>query len=473
MRQAFGVEAWPLRHALRLLGDGWQEFDALVRETAAPRRDVEDLLAALGDDLQRDGTAVRLRPGAPARYEDLAAPGPEPAGLLDTVAAHIRDVPPALAALDHVQATPETVLRRARWLDEQYDLRTTRLLFLGDHDLTSLAVRLLRPEARLTVVDVDDRVLEYLDRHSGRTIRTVHTDLRFGLPLAVAGSADVVFSDPPYTPEGMALFASRGIECLADPPQGRLLLAYGYSRRHPALGQQAQRALGALGLTFEAILPGFHRYLGAQAIGSAADLYVCQPTARARKKGRSKGAGKGTGIYTHGPQSVEARETPPVLRTALTELAGEGGLRVETRGPDWNAPITAEDAAIALDLSADPGPWLVRALLATNAPRVAVLLPNSHPDLASARAQQELTGLLAPKYRLQLLRSTPDNHHAVVIAEAVPPDPATAARAVWSRAHGRLANVWPDAPPDVADLRLIDLPRHRLAEARDALATPS
>ncbi|MFC4000467.1 bis-aminopropyl spermidine synthase family protein [Prauserella oleivorans] len=466
--QVFGVPASPLRRAIALLSDGWQEFDDLVRDLAAPRRSVEELLTALGGDLERDGTAVRLCKDAIPGYRELAGrpadAGPE---FTETVARYLADVPPPLPALDHVQATTDTVVRRARWLDEHFDLRSARLTFVGDHDLTSLAVRALRPEANLTVIDVDDRILEYIDRHSDRTIHTVHADLRFGLPLAVTGKADVVFSDPPYTPEGMGLFAARGLDCLADPPNGRLVLAYGYSPRHPALGHQAQRALLALGLTFEAIVPGFHRYTGAQAIGSAADLYVCQPTAKAKKVRKGKQT-----IYTHGPQSVEARDTPPALRDALVAIAGETGLDVDLRTVDWTKPASVpRGTAVAVDLSGDPGPWLLRTLLAVNADRVAVLVPNAHPDLADAEAQRALSTLLAPKYRLRLLRSTPDNTHAVVVATAVPAaDTTTAVHAVLTRAHGRLGNLWPSAPDDIADLRLIDLPRHRIAEAGERLA---
>ncbi|SFP33078.1 Protein of unknown function DUF43 [Amycolatopsis arida] len=476
---AHGVATHPLRLALARLAAGWWDLDALVLETAAPRRSVQELLAALDGDLDRDGDRVRLRPSvAPAyeRYQVPPAPPPDP----DTVAGWIAAAPPPLPALDHVPATPETVVRRARWLDERYDLRNTRLVFLGDHDLTSLAVRALRPEARLTVVDVDDRVLEYVDRRTDRSVRTVHADLRIGLPPAIAGGADLVFSDPPYTPEGMGLFAARGVECLAEPARGHLLLAYGYSPRHPALGAKVQRALAELGLVFAAILPGFHRYTGAQAIGGAADLYVCQPTGRpgrGRGKGRSKDRSKDdAGIYTHGPQSVEAAASPAGLMDAVTELAD--GREVVRRRADWSAPVAAP--AVALDLGTDPGPWLLRALLAVNADRLAVLVPNRHPDLADAAAQAELRRLVAPKYRLRLLRSTPDGTHAVVLAEAAP---AGALSSVWTRAHGKLGNTLREAlaatgaltrnaarqratelVPDVADLRLLDLPRHRIAE---------
>ncbi|WP_048876489.1 bis-aminopropyl spermidine synthase family protein [Saccharomonospora saliphila] len=466
------MRARAVRTAVAALGDGWRSFDELVRMSTLPRRTLEELLDALADDVERDGTAVRLRPGSAPRHLDrVGMPATPPGDARAAIARHIDEGPPPLAALDHVQATAETVLDRARWLDEQYDLREAELLFLGDHDLTSLAVHLLRPQARLTVVDVDDRVLEHLDRRGDGHIRTVHADLRFGLPLAVTRTADVVFSDPPYTQEGMSLFAARALECLRDPPEGRIVLAYGYSDRHPTLGARVQRALLGLGLTFEAILPAFHRYDGAQAIGGAADLYVCAPTARARKKATSAQT-----IYTHGPRSVEATHTSDALREAVTALAAEGGREVEWRSPDWTSPGAAPRAgtAVAADLTGDPGPWLLRVLMGINAERVAVLLPNAHPDLADAAGQRALRELLAPKYRLRLLRSTPDNTHAVVVADAVAPGGTAAQQAVhrvWTRAHARLRNLVPDLPAHLADLRAIDLPRHELVRLRSALAT--
>ncbi|WP_328604094.1 bis-aminopropyl spermidine synthase family protein [Amycolatopsis sp. NBC_00345] len=461
---AHGVGVRPLYQVIDLLRTGPHELADLVRLSAAPRRSVEDLLAAMAADLERSGAGVRIAPSALAAYAKYVLPRhPDP--LDDAVAAHgellteltarIAAVPAPLAALDHVQATPETVLRRALWLNARYDLRRSRLLFLGDHDLTSLAVRALCPEADLSVVDLDERVLSYLDETSDRTITTAHTDLRVGLPPALTGHADLVFSDPPYTPEGMGLFAARAVQALREPSEGRILLAYGYSPRHPALGAQVQRSLAMLGLTFEAILPDFNRYFGAQAIGSAADLYVCQPTAKAKKSRVGKGK---PAIYTHGPQSVESAGTKPALLSALHEIAAAGGLALETRPVGWSTSGPEGDA-VAMDLSADPGPWLLRTLLGTNARRLALLVPNNHPDLADAVSQAALSGLIGPKYRLRFLRSTPDNRHAVVVADlADNPDE------VLSRAHARLANVSLTVPPGLADLRLVDVPRHRLPE---------
>jgi len=499
---AHGVSTGPLNSAISLLLEGWQRQDELVRLTSLPRQSLQELITALADDLEQrelrpSGNAVRIAPSAAGRYREHAASGRsrdplgisvgDHPGVLDAITADIKGVPTPLVALDHVQATPETVLRRALWLDGQYDLNRCRLLFLGDHDLTSLAVRHLRPDAELTVLDVDERLLTYVDSRSGRSVRTVLADLRLGLPPVVEGHADLVFSDPPYSPEGMALFAARGISCLADPPRGRLLLAYGYSPRHPALGAQVQRRLGSLGLTFEAIIPGFHRYLGAQAIGSSADLYVCQPTAQS-----GKATNRNTAIYTHGPQSVESSRTPPALIAGLAEIAEADGLLPDLRRADWSRPVTAPDGtALAFDLTADPGPWLLRILLAANAERVVALLPNGHPDIGDARSQAALAASVRSKYRLRFLRSAPDNNHAVVVADAVPADETDpVARAVTARAHGKLANTAREAlvrasggtvtknqargilAPLVEGLdgyRLIDVPRHRLDELLDAL----
>ncbi|WIV61223.1 bis-aminopropyl spermidine synthase family protein [Amycolatopsis nalaikhensis] len=456
---AHGVGVRPLYRVIDLLRTGDHDLGELVRLSTAPRRSVEDVLNALGDDLDRSGDRLRIAPGVAASYLQYSAPryadpldeavaGHE---LLPKVAEWVAEVPAPLAALDHVQATPETVLRRALWLDAQYDLASARVLFLGDHDLTSLAVRAVCPAAALTVVDLDERVLAYLDDRGEREIATAHADLRVGLPPAFNGGFDLVFSDPPYTPEGMGLFAARGVQALRNPTEGRLLLAYGYSPRHPALGAQVQRSLATLGLTFQAILPGFNRYFGAQAIGSAADLYVCQPTAKAKKV---RGGGKA--IYTHGPQSVEAAGTKPAVLEKLKEIAAAGGLALESRPVDWSISGPEGDA-VAMDLSADPGPWLLRTLLGTNARRLALLVPNAHPDLADERSQTALSKLIRGKYTLRYLRSTPDNRHAVVVADAVEHQDE-----VLTRAHARLANVSLDVPEDLTNLRLVDVPRHRL-----------
>ncbi len=474
-----GIHRRPLLTTLALLAAGWCELDELVLTSALPRRTVEELLTACAPDLESDGGRHRIRPSVAEHYLAARRPSGAEPGLLEAIAADIAGAPAPLAKLDHVPATAATAARRAQWLDSRYWLAGARLLLLGDHDLTSLAVCAIRPDLDVTVVDLDERLLGYIDAVAtarGWRIRCLHADLRFGLPPAAADSADLVFTDPPYTPDGMALFVSRAVACLRTAVQGRVIAAYGYSARQPALGLAVQQAMQRCGVVFEAILPEFHRYHGAQAIGSAADMYVLQPTAHALK------INSGTRIYTRGSSSVESQETQGAALDAVREFA-----KTETvRRPGWSAAIHGD--SLAFDLAADPGPWLARMLLASDAERVALLVGNNHPDLIDARSQQALSQLLGARYRLRFHRSTPDRKHAVVLATTPRDAPSSAAGELLRRAHGKLGNMWREALittsggeltkrqaremvhlqasaaglAEALDLRLIDLPRHQI-----------
>ena len=459
---ARGVHARAFHPIIGLLAADWQPLDELVRACALPRRTVEDFLTC--DDIEgRDGR-WRLCAPVPAIPERAS---------LDGMAAIVENVPRPLRALDHVQADLATVRHRAEWLDDTYELAGAHLVCIGDHDLTALAACMARPTLTATVIDVDDRLLEYVDTVAtslGLSVRCLHADFRFGLPPSALSTADLVFTDPPYTPEGMRLFLTRATQALRG-PEGRVIAAYGYSRLAPALGLKVQREILSLGLVSEAVLPAFNRYHGAQAVGSAADLYVLQPTSSAAQ------TSKAIAIYTHGPQSVEAAATPP---EAIAALLAKADTTTPTP-PDWTTPYP--QGPLAFDLTPDPGPWLSRVLIAAPRTPVAALVANNHPDITTQATQESLKSLLAPKFTLTFHRSTPTNKHAVVTATPTPAT--TAAGALLDRPHGKLANIWREAlikhsptpltkrdararvaelAPHLTDELLIDLPRHRVAE---------
>src|SRR6266498_3775473 len=134
-----------------------------------------------------------------------------------------------------------------------------------------LGAALANPGLSVTVVDLDEGLLEYVDAQAGARgldVRCLYGDLRLGLPPSARGSADLVFTDPPYTPEGVGLFLARGLEGLRDREHGRLVLAYGYGGQ-PGLGAKVQQVVYGLHLAYEAVLPGFNRYDGAEAVGAA------------------------------------------------------------------------------------------------------------------------------------------------------------------------------------------------------------
>ncbi len=517
---SYGAQARPLREVVAALTDRSWTLAALVQATAVPRRTVEEVLAALGDDLSADGLSIRADRRAAYRerfeYDQIrrtATPDPILARMFPELRAELADLvasaPKPERALDHVAATPETAAWRGLWLDARYDLAGAHLLCVGDHDLTSLAAALVNPALAVTVVDLDERILEFIDAEAvkrGLDVRCYFADLRHGLPASAVAGADLVFTDPPYTPEGVKLFLARGAEGLRDRDRGRLVMAYGFSDRTPALGLKVQQATQELGLAFEAILPGVNRYAGAQAVGSASDLYVCQPTARTWKV-LDKAVDGAVNIYTHGPQSLEGAAAPfaadavldaagaPVTAVVGDAWPGGPGARVRLAtllaGGLPPAASMRGKAVVAVDLSADPGPWLLRALLAANADRLVMVVPNNHQDVASEAGQRGLAELVAGKYRLRYRRSTPGPDHALVVAEAVRP-----VRGLLDRAHGRIANVWREAliaanrrtgtaltknearaavraatsRPALLDSALVELPRHQLATLLDEVA---
>jgi predicted methyltransferase len=532
-----------LRHLVALLTEEPLDTASLVQRCALPRQTVESVLSAMAGDLLRDGDKALIRASQVPAYrqrfgydqlartelaDPLAGRLAEAAAITASMTALIAAAPRARTDLDHVPATPETVVRRALWLDSSYDLDGAVLLFVGDHDLTSLAVGQVSPGTELVVVDLDEATLEFIDTQAvrlGISIRCLAGDLRFGLPERALGCADLAFTDPPYTPEGVELFTSRGLQGLGNRDNGRVIVAYGFSDRHPSLGFAVQSAAHRLGLAYEAVLPRFSHYDGAQAVGSASALYVWRPTTRSWRVLDRPGHDGAPGIYTRGPQATEKDpaafgEIPAAVHKVTSEAgfpvsvlvgSGWGGagetarLRLGTLLSGGMPPgVTAGGrSALVADLSGDPGPWLLRTLLAANAERLVALVPNGHPDLASEAAQHSLTGLLRTKYRLRFLRSQPDAQHAMVLAEAAAADtldpPGRLARRILRRAHGKVGNAWREGlidasrelgggqltkrdaraaaeasarQPDVLDTRLIDLPRHQIARVlEDAAAS--
>jgi hypothetical protein len=516
-RELIGVLPGARLSLLRSLFNGPSSLDDLVRVSALPRRDVEDFLASL-DGIELDESEQRYILAANSRdgYQQLLdeftkrrpllAPADE--DELRRVAERlIGSVPAPRRRYDHVQATPETVVRRVKWLTENFDLSSRPVLFVGDHDLTSLLLAHVVADARLAVVDF--------------------ADLRFGLPPALAESAEVVFTDPPYTAEGLSLFLSRSLASLnRQSLDNRIVIAFGHSRRRPDLGLAAQREISRLDTVIDCMLPYFNSYFGAQAVGSSSDLYSCQPTPRAFRRVDQEGRPDVShGIYTHGEQSVEspAHSAAEMLKL-LPQVAWSGtadprtvGLVAIDPGPaqEFGAvvglgrlletgvhpSVTRRAGEFVVDLRDDPGPWLMRSLLALNASRVTCVIQKRHEGLDELNAGSAAWDLVRAKFSSLEVRELPGPGLVTVrceLADALAGrgEPELA-RFVLQRAHGRLRNVWREGLIEIAQragktmtkrealdvieshvgnyssdlaLRLIDVPAHHFDGLRRAFA---
>jgi hypothetical protein len=451
LRARWGLDFARVRRVLHALAEP-ATLTVLVSASGLPRRDVEAVLAELTPFLETDQGRQHLpRPvpdgGCPPVMDrgEQAAPVAmlDEGALVARMAERAAELPPSRWRLDHVPATADTMARRALHLAQEYELAGAAVLCLGDHDLTSLAVGSAEPGAELTVVDIDERVLDHVtDSASGLgfPVTAAWADLRLALPPSLVGTADLVFTDPPYTTEGIRLFLTRALEALRPTGHERLAFCFGTGPRHLVKALEVQSVLGELRLALEAMLPGFNRYDGAEAIGARSDLYLCRPTAgatvgaaahsagpsrpaRSRAARRSRGS-TGARIYTRGPAAEEAsvRRLSDGVTTAAIAAAGEGPLILI--GDGWEEPATGLPdffgRVTAWATAARPGPF----------PFTGTPIVNTHPDYGAAALR---TLLVTAPERAVLIGPRRD----LLAAGLIPENPAVRGSEARSSRHNR------------------------------------
>ena len=287
--------------------------------TAAIRRELEK-----GGIIARKGGATLTEAGEKyvtevlglAKVEDLT--GPQGKGLKrpltrehEAVLVKLREYgrlrPAPLPQLDQAHATPETALRRALYMLEEGSLAGRSVLFLGDDDLTSVAAGLLGVARRLIVVDVDERLLDTIKEISLKEelgIECVHHDLREPLPKSLVGKFDTFFTDPPYTPAGLRLFLSRGIQALRRRKTASVYLAF--ADKPPLEMLEVHRAILGMGLFVEELIPRFNEYEGAEIFANTTFLARLTVTEQAEPAIR--------GVFQEEMYTGEVRPTLRVYR---------------------------------------------------------------------------------------------------------------------------------------------------------------
>ncbi len=186
--------------------------------------------------------------------------------------------------LDQFLATQSTVIRRASLMDFLEDIEGKNILFLGDDDHTSLQVAKLKKAKSIQVIDVDDRIVKNINDTSIKLdfkIQVFKHDLREVLPEGISNKFDVVFTDPPYTPEGARLFLSRAVAALdPDNKAARIYCCYGVSDGSKERFLPLYGAIMDHGLMIRYIFDKFNRYEGAESIGNTSSLFILDITPR-------------------------------------------------------------------------------------------------------------------------------------------------------------------------------------------------
>lgn len=192
--------------------------------------------------------------------------------------------------IDQSKCTVDTALKRAIICLKYNSLIGKKILFVGDDDLTSIALalflkKLFKDKANgntiITILDIDNRVLEYISTLSktlNLPIICEQADFKAPITGKYKASFDCFFTDPPYTIEGANLFLSRGIEAIKH--QNALPIFLSYAHKSPEFDLSMLKNFVDMGLVVSEILAGFNVYEGANIIGNTGQMLVLKTTSK-------------------------------------------------------------------------------------------------------------------------------------------------------------------------------------------------
>lgn len=253
----------------------------LYRRAPQPIKQLQALLRVLAESALVEWT--RTGPRLTAAGSELACRlGVEPATNAECPTCHGRGVIPAIdrsvceqfmriqdqrpAADDQfVQGyvTPESTLARAALAIARGDVVGKEILVLGaEDDLIGLALALTRKPRRVTVLDLDGRLVDF-DNHWAKELtlplEAYVFDLRNPLPPKWLGAFDTFITDPPETELAIRGFILRGVAALREPGCAGYFGFTFHDSSH-AKWWRLQQTLNQHRLVITDLLPAFNVY---------------------------------------------------------------------------------------------------------------------------------------------------------------------------------------------------------------------
>jgi predicted methyltransferase len=174
-----------------------------------------------------------------------------------------RGRPTATTEFDQGFILPDQTVARALFLYSRGDLEEQSILLLGDDDLTSVALALTGLAKRITVLEIDTRLVRFLrerqEEYGWKGFEAREYDARNPLPVELAGQFDIFFTDTVETIPGITLFLSRCVEGLKGEGSAGY---FGQTRIECALAkwQKIQANLISMNFAVTDIIKDFHEY---------------------------------------------------------------------------------------------------------------------------------------------------------------------------------------------------------------------
>ncbi len=229
--------------------------------------------------------------------------------------------PPPEYKYDQSRSIPETVLKRALLMLRNGDVEGKRIAILGDDDGVSLALGFLGCAKEILVIDIDSRILEFIDSfaHEKKLVNVLNTqlwDIRTTFPKKWQHHFDTFETDPPYTVSGFKLFIDQALTLLDPIEGGRGYVSFGNKSPHDTWA--CQQHLLEAGFSIEEFFQDFNRYHGATILGNTSNLYVISSVPQKLRLLETKHSEKT--IYTFDEKKV--KDLPTVGYQIIAEFYG-------------------------------------------------------------------------------------------------------------------------------------------------------
>jgi len=184
--------------------------------------------------------------------------------LLEFFQELIVERPKAISEYDQGYVTPADTVARVLFMYQLGDIEGKQIFLLGDDDLTSLALLASGWPKEVTVLEIDERILKFLEKKAASkgwtNLNIFHYDARYPIPEELRQKFDVFLTDPVETVGGLRLFLSRCVEALkGEGGVGYFGLTHLEASRRK--WWQVQRDILDMGFTITDILRNFHTYL--------------------------------------------------------------------------------------------------------------------------------------------------------------------------------------------------------------------
>jgi predicted methyltransferase len=267
-----------LRHLLKSCGSLWDIInhqDEDIKETIRILNDFKQngYIASSGDQIcltdkgKSFARDLNIKPEIDFTCKECNGTGlvlgEEFKNALSTFKEIFKGRPQETAEFDQGVVPPENSIRRAEFVYMRGDLENKNILFLGDDDLTSIAMMLTGLPEKIHVIEVDERIVNYINKVAEEYNLNVTAELYNAVdpvPDSLKGKFDVFLTDPVETVAGMRLFFSRCIETLRGKGDSGY---FGVSHYESSLKKwfNIEKDLLAMNLVITDILRDFNHYL--------------------------------------------------------------------------------------------------------------------------------------------------------------------------------------------------------------------